>query len=76
VVVLGGPGTNLGPILGAIIFWGYDTFTRLDWIKALPFDDARIGAFRIIVIGLILIVITMLRPQGLMGKKDELSLGK
>jgi neutral amino acid transport system permease protein len=39
-------------------------------------DDARLGAFRIMVIGLLLIVLMMVRPQGILGKKEELTLGR
>ena len=39
-------------------------------------DDARLGAFRIMVIGLVLIVVMMWRPQGVLGRKEELTLGR
>jgi neutral amino acid transport system permease protein len=77
IVVLGGAGNNLGTIIGAVIFWGYDTLTRLDAFKAIAhLDDARLGAFRVMIIGLILIVLMMVRPEGMLGKKEELTLGK
>jgi neutral amino acid transport system permease protein len=76
IVVLGGAGNNVGVILGAIIFWAYDTVTRLDWIKSLPFPSDQVGAFRVMVIGLILMVIMLWRPQGFLGNRDELTLGK
>jgi len=76
IVVLGGAGNNAGVLLGAVIFWAYDSLTRFvlpqfDWI-----DDARLGAFRILVIGLILMVLMVSRPQGILGKKEELTLGR
>lgn len=76
IVVLGGAGNNGGVLLGAVIFWAYDSLTRfvlpqLGWI-----DDARLGAFRILVIGLILMVLMVSRPQGILGKKEELTLGR
>jgi neutral amino acid transport system permease protein len=76
IVSLGGAGNNMGVILGAIVFWAYDTVTRLDWIKSLPFSSDQVGAFRIMIIGLILMLIMLWRPQGLLGNKDELTLGK
>jgi neutral amino acid transport system permease protein len=76
IVSLGGAGNNAGVILGAIVFWAYDTVTRLDWIKSLPLSSDQVGAFRIMIIGLILMVIMLWRPQGLLGNKDELTLGK
>ncbi len=77
MVVLGGAGNNIGTIIGAVIFWGYDTLTRLDAFKALiKLNDAQLGSFRIMLIGLILMIIMMNLPQGLLGKKEELTLGK
>ena len=87
IVVLGGAGNNAGTILGAIIYWSYYSATRFlpDFLQALhsiiPFipasiDDARLGAFRIMIIGLLLIILMMVRPQGILGKKEELTLGR
>ncbi|MGD1851059.1 MAG: branched-chain amino acid ABC transporter permease [Cyanophyceae cyanobacterium] len=76
IVVLGGAGNNTGTLLGAAIFWAYTTLTRFGLPAVLPLDDARLGAFRIMIIGLILIVVMMLRPQGMLGRKEELTLGR
>lgn len=73
IVVLGGAANNLGPILGAVLFWGYDSLTRFGF-AALQWGDARVGALRIMVIGLLLIGLMVWRPQGLLGNKDELTL--
>jgi neutral amino acid transport system permease protein len=80
IVMLGGSGNNLGTIIGAIIFWGYYELTRTDLFKtifrALHLDDTQQGAFRIMIIGLILMLLMVLRPQGILGKKEELTLGR
>jgi neutral amino acid transport system permease protein len=76
IVVLGGAGSNPGTILGAVIFWAYDSLTRFILPQLGLFDNARLGAFRIMIIGLILMVLMIWRPQGLLGNKDELTLGK
>lgn len=76
IVVLGGAGNNVGTILGAAIFWGYQTVTRFFLRDVIPLDDARLGAFRIMLIGLLLMVLMVWRPQGILGNKDELTLGK
>ncbi len=87
IVVLGGAGNNVGIILGAVIFWAYYTLTRYlpdllqflhSFVPVVPasVDDARLGAFRIMLIGLILVVLMMARPQGILGKKEELTLGR
>jgi neutral amino acid transport system permease protein len=76
MVVLGGAGNNTGTILGAIIFWTYDTLTRFVLPQLLPISSDRLGALRIMVIGLILMVLMIWRPQGILGKKEELTLGR
>jgi neutral amino acid transport system permease protein len=76
MVILGGSGNNLGSILGAVIFFAYDAITREVLPIFIPLDEARLGAFRIMVIGLILMVLMIWRPQGILGKKEELTLGK
>ena len=86
MVVLGGAGSNAGTLLGVIIFWAYDALTRLylpkivAWLTVyLPFlegfDSSRQGAFRVMIIGLILMILMVWRPQGILGKKEELTLG-
>lgn len=86
IVVLGGAGKNIGALLGTIIFWSYDSLTRFglpalitmvdgnNGKLAMFFDDARLGAFRVMIIGLILMILMIWRPQGLLGNKDELSI--
>lgn len=77
IVILGGSGSNAGTLLGAIIYWMYDSLTRFI-LPQLPFlsGDSRLGAFRLMVIGLILMILMLLRPQGILGKKEELTLGR
>ncbi len=74
IVVLGGAGSNAGTLLGAIIFWAYDSLTRF----ALPhiglIDHSQAGALRVMIIGLILMLLMVWRPQGILGKKEELTL--
>ncbi|MBN3896179.1 MAG: branched-chain amino acid ABC transporter permease [Nostoc sp. NOS(2021)] len=76
MVILGGSGNNVGTILGAVIFFAYDALTREVLPRIVPLDEARLGAFRIMVIGLILMILMIWRPQGILGKKEELTLGK
>jgi len=76
IVVLGGAGNNAGVLLGAVIFWTYDSLTRFVLPQFNWIDDARLGAFRILVIGLILMILMVSRPQGILGKKEELTLGR
>jgi neutral amino acid transport system permease protein len=76
MVVLGGAGKNPGALLGAIIFWAYDALTRFYLPKLGWFDSSQEGAFRVMIIGLILMVLMVWRPQGILGKKEELTLSR
>ncbi|WP_016950196.1 branched-chain amino acid ABC transporter permease [Anabaena sp. PCC 7108] len=76
MVILGGSGNNIGTILGAVIYFAYDALTREFLPKIVPLDVERIGAFRVMFIGLILMILMIWRPQGILGKKEELTLGK
>jgi neutral amino acid transport system permease protein len=76
IVILGGSGNNIGTILGSVIYFAYDALTREFLPKIVPLDVERVGAFRIMFIGLILMVMMIWRPQGILGKKEELTLGK
>jgi len=75
IMILGGAGNNAGTLLGAGIYWAYTAFTR-DLERILPLGADQIGALRIMLIGLILMVLMLFRPQGILGNKDELTLGK
>ncbi|MCS6814449.1 MAG: branched-chain amino acid ABC transporter permease [Cyanobacteria bacterium] len=76
IVVVGGAGSNAGTLLGALIFWSYTTLTRFTLEDIVPLDAAQLGAFRIMTIGLILMILMMWRPQGVLGNQDELTLGR
>ncbi|MBD2092360.1 branched-chain amino acid ABC transporter permease [Microcoleus sp. FACHB-1515] len=76
IVVLGGAGSNAGTLLGAAIYWAYQNGSRFILEDIVPLTDAQQGAFRIMLIGLLLMVLMMWRPQGILGKKEELTLGR
>lgn len=76
MVILGGAGNNFGTILGAVIYFAYDSITRFVLPGIVPLDQVRLSAFRIMVIGLILMLLMIWRPQGILGNKKELTLGK
>ncbi|MBE9179217.1 branched-chain amino acid ABC transporter permease [Oculatella sp. LEGE 06141] len=76
IVVLGGAGNNVGTLLGAALFLTYENLTRFVLQDIIPLSDSQLGAFRIMVIGLLLMVLMVWRPQGILGKKEELTLGR
>ncbi|MDY6965489.1 MAG: branched-chain amino acid ABC transporter permease [Halobacteriota archaeon] len=75
VVVLGGSGNNRGTILGALILWTFFSGTR--FVQGhLPITPTQTGALRIIFIGLAMMVIMMFKPEGILGRREELMLEK
>lgn len=75
IVIMGGSGNNRGTIFGAILLWGFFSTTR--FIEGyLYFSPSAASAMRIVLIGTILIVLMMFRPQGILGRKEELAFGR
>lgn len=72
-VVLGGSGNNKGTVLGAFILWAFFSVTRFAQVY-VPLSPTQMGALRIMIIGLLLIILMMFKPEGLLGKKEELTL--
>jgi branched-chain amino acid transport system permease protein len=80
VLILGGPATRLGPIVGAIVYWFLISFTdgflreTIDagWIGFI--EDTDIGAVRFMLVGLALMLLMIFRPQGILGKREEVLL--
>ncbi|WP_231848825.1 MULTISPECIES: hypothetical protein [unclassified Synechocystis] len=74
--MLGGADSNVGTVLGTIIFWAYDSLTRFLLPQIAFLDQSQAGALRVMVIGLILMVLMVWRPRGILVKKEELTLGR
>ena len=83
-LLLGGAATYLGPVLGAILFW----FLR-EWIESflrqlaaetwLPnavadFIGGSEGVISVAMVGLALILLMLIRPQGITGNRTEMQL--
>lgn len=73
IVILGGTASNKGTVVGALILW--TLFSATKFINPyLPFTAHQMGAFRMIMIGLLLMLLMMYKPEGIFGKKEELAL--
>jgi branched-chain amino acid transport system permease protein len=71
IVILGGLGSYLGVVVASFLFMFLLEATRyLD----LPLSDARIAALRFMIVGAVLMALVVFRPQGLFGKREELTL--
>lgn len=72
VLVLGGLASYVGVAVGAVILWTLLEATRsLD----LPLAAEQIAALRFMLVGLVLILLMAFRPQGALGKREEMVLG-
>jgi branched-chain amino acid transport system permease protein len=72
MLVVAGMGSFVGIIFGAVFIELLLEGTRF---IDLPIADERIAALRFVIVGLILILGMAFRPQGLLGKREEMVLG-
>ncbi|RMF84475.1 MAG: branched-chain amino acid ABC transporter permease [Nitrospinota bacterium] len=74
MLMLGGSGNNKGAILGAFVIWGVWTGSTFVTDQLLPpVLASRAPYIRFLVIGILLEVILLLRPQGLLGEEKQVS---
>jgi len=75
IVIMGGSGNNRGTIIGAMLLWGFFSGTR--FVEGyLSFSPSAAGATRMAFIGAMLVAFMMFRPQGILGRKEELAIGR
>jgi len=73
MLMVGGSGNNKGAILGAFVVWGIWTGTNF-MTDLLPYTlKARAPYIRFLLIGILLEVILIYRPQGLLGEEKKIS---
>lgn len=74
MVILGGSGNNKGVILGAVVVWAIWIGTTFATDQLLPLALAsRAPYIRFLIIGILLELILLARPQGLMGEEKVVS---
>jgi neutral amino acid transport system permease protein len=78
VLILGGVGTVLGPIVGSMLFWFVlqflDSFLNqavLHTDLGTVLDSTDVGPIRFALVGLALILLIVFRPQGIFGNREE-----
>ena len=75
IMILGGVGSLSGPAFGAIVFWVI--ITETDKIAELIFENAngqQLAGVRFALVGILIMFLMIYRPNGLLGKKEELLL--
>ena len=81
VLILGGTGTIFGPLVGSLVFWFLIQLTEgllREGIEAgvVPsvIDAQDLAALRFALVGLGLMLLMIFRPQGILGKREEMLL--
>jgi branched-chain amino acid transport system permease protein len=71
ILILGGLASFAGVLIGTILLW-----IPLEGLRFmdLPLDGGQVAALRFILVGLLLILLVAFRPQGALGKKEEMVL--
>lgn len=82
-LILGGVGSRVGPVVGAMAFWFLYRATQsllselrsLGWLPDfLGGTDAR-AALAAVMMGVLLMLLTAFRPQGMFGKREDMVFG-
>lgn len=78
VIIIGGVGRVVGPIVGAMLFWfvlqASDTLLQqalADSVFGTRVGPAEAGPIRFALVGLVLMLLMIFRPQGLFGSRAE-----
>ena len=80
ILILGGAARVFGPVVGAIIFWFVLQFmatliesgVRADIFPFSLMTTTQVGPVRFMLVGIILILLLVFRPQGIFGNRKEL----
>jgi neutral amino acid transport system permease protein len=82
MMILGGAARVLGPVVGAAIFWFLVNFVsrileevdRLNLVSDSLLRTTQVGSVVFFLVGLVMVVLLIFRPQGIFGDKREISL--
>jgi neutral amino acid transport system permease protein len=82
VLILGGAARVFGPIVGSIIFWASLVFIENALFQAIAagvipdsvINSTQASQVRFMLVGLVLMLLMIYRPQGIFGDKRELQL--
>lgn len=73
LLVLGGLASYAGVMIGAVLLW-----TLLEGARFLdlPLPAEKVASIRFMIVGLALILLMAFRPQGILGKRQEMVIGE
>jgi branched-chain amino acid transport system permease protein len=69
VLVLGGVASYVGVAVGSLLLWF--VFEALRFVQ-LPLAADKVAALQLLLVGLVIVLVMVLRPQGLLGKREEM----
>lgn len=80
ILILGGAARVFSPVVGAMIFWfvlqllatTLEAGIRADYFPFSMMSTNQVGPVRFMLVGLILILLLVFRPQGIFGNRREL----
>lgn len=74
MLIVGGSGNNLGALLGGLVIWGlWSASGSLVAAVVTPDFQTQAAAVRIVLIGLVLVLMLMFRPQGILKEKKTIT---
>jgi branched-chain amino acid transport system permease protein len=74
VLILGGAGRIWGPVVGSMLFWAIAQFIDGVLSQGDLVATQDVGDVRNVLIGAVLVVLVIWRPQGIFGDKREIAL--
>jgi len=82
VLILGGAARVASPVVGAMIFWVLLSLTdnvlseaiQADYIPASVLNTSQVGQVRFMLVGVLLMLLMIFRPQGIFGDRREIAL--
>lgn len=80
-LILGGAATVFGPVIGAMLFWFLLAIPDALLRQAisgpdplLSLTDSQVSAMRFVLLGIMIALLMVFRPQGILGNKKEVQL--
>jgi len=73
IVILGGLGSYVGVVISSFVLMTLLEATRF---VELPLPADRVAAVRFVIVGAVLMLLVAFRPQGILGKRQEMVLGE
>ena len=71
ILIVGGLGSYRGVALGSVLIWVVLETPRF---IEMPISSDRVAALRMLIVGLVLVGFASWRPQGILGKREEMAL--